>query len=67
MSSVPSLMFHVQNPDEGEAEVSADEVDEAEDADVDERPAEGVGPEEDGPAINFIKVTYNSRKTSMLV
>jgi hypothetical protein len=56
MSSVPSLMFHVQNPDEGEAEVSADEVDEAEDADVDERPAEGVGPEEDGPGLNFIKV-----------
>jgi len=51
-------MFHVQNPDEGEAEVSADEVDEAEDADVDERPAEGVGPEEDGPAINFIKVLH---------
>ena len=38
----PGLVFHVENPDEREEEVAADEVDDAEDADVDERPTEIV-------------------------
>ncbi len=38
----PGLVFHVEYSDEREEEVAADEVDDAEDADVDERPAEVV-------------------------